>query len=69
MTRVWILLPQKSMRLGLSSSWCKSGSSKCFPSSYTEEANLNYSGIDFDDPEYGFKEEDKAPLKVRVLPL
>lgn len=22
------------------------------------------SGVDFDDPEYGFKEEDKDPLKV-----
>lgn len=24
-------------------------------------------GIDFDDPEYGFKEEEKSPLKVRML--
>lgn len=23
------------------------------------------SGVDFDDPEYGFKEEDKDPRKVR----
>ena len=23
-----------------------------------------YSGVDFDDAEYGFKEEDKDPLKV-----
>jgi len=25
-----------------------------------------HSGVDFDDPEYGFKEEDKDPLKVRT---
>ena len=24
------------------------------------------SGIDFDDPEYGFKEEDKDPVKVLI---
>jgi hypothetical protein len=26
----------------------------------------DYSGIDFDDAEYGFKEEDKDFVKVRV---
>lgn len=26
-------------------------------------------GVDFDDPEYGFKEEDKHPVKVRIRGL
>lgn len=26
-----------------------------------------FSGVDFDDPEYGFKEEDKDPIKVCCL--
>jgi hypothetical protein len=25
---------------------------------------MNYSGIDFDDKDYGFKEEDKSQTKV-----
>lgn len=30
------------------------------------QPNTNASGVDFDDAEYGFKEENKDPTKVRL---
>jgi hypothetical protein len=31
---------------------------------YQDSLLTNHSGVDFDDTEYGFKEEEKSPEKV-----
>lgn len=33
----------------------------------TNDADINFSGIDFDDREFGFKEEDKSSTKVWTM--
>ena len=35
---------------------------------FTKCLLISSRGVDFDDPEYGFKEEDKDPQKVRLPP-
>jgi hypothetical protein len=34
-----------------------------------KSADVEFSGIDFDDNDFGFKEEDKSPLKVLLFQL
>lgn len=35
---------------------------------YCELGTDRFRGVDFDDPEYGFKEEDKPSQKVTISP-
>lgn len=53
--------PQSARRMVLNWSSCECSSvyDDCQP-------NTNASGVDFDDAEYGFKEENKDPTKVRL---